>query len=113
MRFRFDGVDQVRKFHPILNEEDGDIIGHQIVIALFGIEFGGKSPYITSRVGRSTKADHRGEAHKYACLHRGSVEKLGLCQILYILIGLKISMGTGAPSVHDSLGDALVVKMSH
>ena len=38
--FRFDGMDEIRKFDGILNEEDGRVIAYQIIVAFLGIEFG-------------------------------------------------------------------------
>ena len=42
MRLWLDRMDEIRKLHAILDEEDRNIIADQIKIAFFGIEFHAK-----------------------------------------------------------------------
>ena len=48
-----DRMREVGKLHRILNEKDRDVVADKIPIALFGIEFDGKTADVTREIGRS------------------------------------------------------------
>ena len=48
MRLGLDGMDQVGKLDAILNEKHRDVVADQIEDSLFGIEFDGEPPNISS-----------------------------------------------------------------
>ncbi len=56
MRFWFHGVDQIRKFHRVLDEEHRDIVADQIPVALVTVEFHCEPAGITRGIGRAALA---------------------------------------------------------
>lgn len=46
------GVDQVREFDGILDEEDRDIVTDEVPVPLLGIELHSKSAHIARQIGR-------------------------------------------------------------
>ena len=50
VRFWFNRMNKIRKFHRILNKENRHIITDDIPITLFGINFYRKTAYITRRI---------------------------------------------------------------
>ena len=52
VRFHFDGMNQIRELHGILDEKHRDVVAHQIVIAFLGIEFIGKPAHIARGISR-------------------------------------------------------------
>jgi hypothetical protein len=62
MRFRLDGVDQIGKFHRILNEEYGYVIADQIPVAFVSVELHCKSAGVTCSVFRTAFAGNGGKS---------------------------------------------------
>lgn len=60
-------MDEVREFDGVLNEEDGRVVAHQVVIPLPGIEFGGESADVPHRIRGSPESLHVGKTHKDWC----------------------------------------------
>lgn len=50
MRFRLSCVDNIRKFHGVLNEKDGNIVANNVPVALFSVKFDSKSANIAHSV---------------------------------------------------------------
>lgn len=78
VRFRFDGMDEIRKFDGILNEEDGRVIAYQIIVAFLGIEFGSPTADIPYCIRRSSEALHGGKTHKDRGFSPGLLQKAAL-----------------------------------
>jgi hypothetical protein len=70
VRFRLSCVDNIRKLHRVLNEENRDIIAHDVEIALLRIELDGETANITNGISRSTAAQDSRESNKDGCLSR-------------------------------------------
>ena len=44
--FHFHGVDEIRKFDCVLDEEDWNVVAYEVPVSLLGIEFDGKTSHI-------------------------------------------------------------------
>ena len=49
----FDGVDEVGEFDRVLDEEHGDVVAHQVPVALFGVELRRKAAHVTGQIERA------------------------------------------------------------
>ncbi len=56
MRFRFYGVDQVRKFYRVLYKKYRHVVAYQIEVPLLCIEFYGKPSYITCQIRGASRS---------------------------------------------------------
>src|SRR5690606_19156486 len=95
----------------VLNEEHGDVVAHEVPVALFGVELDGKAPYVARRVDRTSSARHRREAREYGRLatHLGEDAR---ARVAGERMGEREgAVGADAACVHDALGDALVVEV--
>ena len=50
MGFRLQGVYNVGELDSILDEEDRDVVAHDVPVALFGVELGSKTSHVAYRV---------------------------------------------------------------
>ena len=55
VRLRLHGVDEIGKLHRVLDEEDGDVVAHEVEVAFVGVELDGEAAHVARR-GRSTRA---------------------------------------------------------
>ena len=47
-------MDQVRELNGVLNEEDWNVVAHDIPVALLSVEFDGKATHITHSIGATS-----------------------------------------------------------
>ena len=66
---RLGGVDDVRELDAVLDEEHRDVVAHQVVGALVGVELGGEPAGIPDRVGGAPGAQDGGEPDEHGRLH--------------------------------------------
>ncbi len=111
MRFRFDGVNQVGKFHGVLNEKHGHVVAHQIEVSLLGVELYREAARVTHRIRRSSGPDDRGEAHEDRRLSCGILEEFGFRDGSHRLVDLKDPWAADATSMNDSFWNTLMVKV--
>src|SRR5580704_491747 len=104
-------MDQVRKFHRILNEENGNIVADQIEISFGCVELNGKPSHIACQVARSALSCYGGKTHKNRSLDLWIREERGLGDLFHGLIWLKIAVSARTSRVDDALGYSLVVEM--
>jgi hypothetical protein len=104
-------VDEVREAHGVLDEEDRDVIPHEIEIPLLGVELHGEAAHVPAEVGRAARADDRGEAHEHRRLLRGVVEEGGAGETAERLVDLEEAMGGRSVRVHNPLGNPLVIEV--
>ncbi len=109
--FHLHGMDQVGKLHGVLDEEDRDVVAHQIPVALFGIELDGKAAHIARGIHRARSTGHGGEAHEDRHLLAGFGQDLGGGVLLQRICQLEITVGACAACMDDSLWNALMVEM--
>jgi hypothetical protein len=87
---RLDRVDEVRKLHRVLDEEDRDVVADQIPVAFVGVELHGEAADVARGVG----------------------EDRGAGVLVERLETLEVAVRGRASRVDDPLGNALVVEVS-
>src|SRR5580658_7698054 len=112
MRLWLGGVDEIGKLHRVLNEKDRDVVAHEVPVALVRIKLDGKASNIARRIGRSSFSDHSRESGENRRPLAGLGEYRSARDMRHRLVAFEVAMGTGAPSVDDSLGDSFVVEVS-
>ena len=95
---------------PTLNEEDGDVVAHNVPVALVGVELDGETTHITDRVGAAAAALDGGEAQKHGRLARGVRQDVCEGDILGALLETESSKGTRTAGVNNTLRDTLVIE---
>lgn len=131
MWLRFDGVDDVREFDGILDEEDRDVIANEIPDTLIRVKLHGEATNVAhgilERSNNHVSASHR-EQERFTyrttlrslhsaepdenrrCSRRVS-QHACLCPLLRAVIkDTEVPMRAGTAGMHDTLRDALVVK---
>jgi hypothetical protein len=63
-------MNHIRELHRVLDEEDRDIVPHNIPITLLGVEFARKTTHIADCVSRATAAKHGRKAQEDGRLAR-------------------------------------------
>lgn len=64
VRLRFAGVNEVREFKSVIDEEDGNVVPDNVPIAFFRVKLHGEASYVSYSVGATSAAKHRREADK-------------------------------------------------
>ena len=113
IRLRLGGMDQVREFYRILDEEDRDIIADQIPIAFLRIELDRKAAHIAGKVGRPLRSGNGRKAHEGGHLFADALEDIGAGDIAQRVRQFEIAMRAIATGMNHALRDALMVKMEH
>ncbi len=105
------GVDQVRELLRVLDEEDRDVVAHEVPVAFDGVELHGEAPDVTWRIDRTSPAGDGGEtgedlrALADLCQHLGpGVAGQGFGEF-------EIAVRPRPAGVNDALGDALMVEV--
>lgn len=63
-------VDQICKLDGVLDEEDGDVVPHEVPVALFRVEFDSESADISDGIGRTTTSENGRETQEEGCFSR-------------------------------------------
>ncbi len=113
VRFRFDGMYQIREFHSILNKEYRHIVAYQIEISFLCVEFDGKATNITGQICGSPGTSDRRKTYKYRGLYFCIVQKTSFGQLSQRFVQLKNAMCARSPGMHHAFGDTFVVKMGN
>src|SRR5688572_21439443 len=92
MRLRLGGVNQIRKFHSVLNEKNRDVVADQIPIALVGIEFYGETAHIAHGVGGAPFSYDGREAYEHRRPLAGLGEERRSRQIFKRIVAFEIPM---------------------
>ena len=111
VRFRLDGMNQVRELHRVLDEEHRHVVAHQVVVALLGIELDREAAHVAHRVGRAAFARHGREAHENGRALRRVLQEVGRGELRHRLVDLEVAMRGRAARMDHALRDALVVEM--
>ena len=109
--FRLRGVDQVRELNCVLNEEDWNVIAHDIPIALLSVELDGKASHITHCVGATSRSKDCRKSQEDRCGSRSVSQNPSTGHIFGAFVELEGSESTGTAGMDYSFGDTLVVKM--
>ena len=111
VRLHLHGVYQVRELHSILNEEHGDIVTHQVPVALGRVELDGKAAHVARCIYRTRPTGYGGKAREHRDLHTDVGQHLGGGVFFERVRQLKKAMGCRSSCMHDALGDAFMVKV--
>ncbi len=116
-RIRLQGVDDVRKLDGVADEEDREIVAHEVPVAVFGVEFHGKPAGVAGDFGGIPSADDGGEPDGEWCPLPGLLEDLGAGVfrgrlVAYLSGGVELAIADEAARMHHALGNALAVEMS-
>jgi len=104
-------VDEVGELGRVAQEEDGCVVENPVKVALLSAELDGEAAWIASRVGRSTLATDRREAHSDGRL-LALAKELGAAKVADVVRCLKDTVGSATLGVNYALGNALSVKVS-
>ena len=95
----------------VLDEEDRDVVAHQVEVALGRVELHGKAADIARRVAGTGAAGNRRKTHKYRRFDLWILQKCRPRQLRHRLIRLEKPMRSGAACVDDALGNTLVIEV--
>ena len=110
VRVRLGGMDDVGEFDAVLDEEDRDVVAHQVESALVGVELGGEATSVPHGVGRTAGTQHRRKAHEDIGFRTRS-QKGRRADLLGGAVAAEHTVRRRAAGVHRTLGNALVVEM--
>ena len=111
MRLGFDGMNQVRKLHRVLDEEHRHIVADQIPIALIGVKLDGKATYIARRIlGSALTCDGR-ESYKHRRNFARFLKRGRAGDFAHRLIRFKKTVRARSTRVNNALRNALMVKV--
>lgn len=110
VRLHLHRVHEVRELDAVLDEEDREVVAHQVVVSLAGVELRREAAHVTHGVGGAAGPLHGGEADEDRGAHGRVLEEGGPGELRAGGVGLEVAVRPGAPGVHDPLGDALVVE---
>src|ERR1035437_2804736 len=109
--FHLDGMDEVREFDGVLNEENRDVVADQIPVAFLGVKLDCKYAYVTRRMDRPRTACDCPYASKQRRLLAYFGEYSGGGVPLQRGGQLEEAMRTRRACMHDTLGHTLVIEM--
>ena len=101
---------QIRELHGILDEEDRNVISHNIPVPLFSIEFDGKASYVTHSICAPSASNDCREPHKHGSGTGDICENVRVGDIRRTLVQLEGTKGTNSPRMDNTFGDALMVE---
>ena len=109
--FGLRGVDQVREINSVLNEEDWNVVAHDIPITLLCVEFDGKASHVTYRISATSRPKHRGEPEEDRSGSRSVSQNTSTGQLFSAFVELEGSECTGPTGMDYPFGDTFVVGM--
>src|ERR1039457_1169444 len=111
VRFHFYGMDEVRKFNGILDEENRDVVADQIPIALLRVKLDGKSTHVARSIYRARAACDGRYTGKQGCLLTHLGKHFGGGVFFQRGGQLKETMHARPSRVNDTLRDTFVIEM--
>ena len=113
MRFRLHSVDQIGKLDGVLYKKDGDVISHQIEVAVISVEFDGEPSNVSDRLRRSLVSSYRRKTHEHGRLFSFIRQEVSAGDVGQVVRQLENSVCGKTASVDYPLGDPLVIEMGH
>jgi hypothetical protein len=110
VRLGLAGVDDVGELDGILDEENGDVVGDNVPVALLRVELDGEPAHITDRVGTAAAAEDGREADEDGCLARRVGEDRGACDVFGALEEGEGAERAAPAGVDNALWNALMVE---
>lgn len=106
------GVDKVREFGWVSDEENRGVVVHPVQVTFLGVELGGEASWVSGGVGRTRLTTDGGESSEGSGLLTNVLEHLGGTDVGDVVSHLKDTVGTRALGVDNSLWNSLSVKVS-
>jgi len=106
------GVNEVRKFGRISQEEDRGVVSDEVPVAFVGSELDGKASGVSSTVMRARLTTHGGESDGHRASLALGAPNVERGQVIDRVSAFEETMGSRALCVDYTFGDSLSVKMS-
>jgi hypothetical protein len=111
MGLRLDGVDKVGEVDSVLDEEDGYVVSDNVPIALGSVELDGEAPHISNSVGATLGSlDGAKSNEDWGGTARVCEDGCEGVLLRSVVEHSEVPMGASTTSMHDSLGDTLMVE---
>ena|SRR2546421_6641223 len=104
------GLTKVREFDGVLNEENWDVVAHNVPIAFFCIELDGKATDVSYGIGTATAALNGREAHENGGLPRSVGQHGRIRDILCTFEEGEFAKGASSTSMNNTLGNTLMIE---
>ena len=102
---------EIWELNRIVNEKHWCIVSNHIVVALFSIEFDGKSSWVSNGIWSTSLTSDGGESKEEWCLLANFVKEAGLGEWGHIVSDFEDTMGCGSLSMHNTLWNSLSIEM--
>lgn len=109
--FRLRGVDQVCELNGVLNEEDWNVVAHDIPIALLSVEFDGETSHVSHCIGAASRPEDGRKSKEDRCGSRSVGQNPSTGHVFGAFVELEDSECTGTASMSYLFGNTLVVEM--
>lgn len=106
------GVDEIREFNRVSNEEHGGVVTNHIPIAFFSVKLDSETTRISFGISRSLFSSDSGESKENRSALANGIEELSLAELSDIIGGFKITPSTSSLSMDDSFGNSFSIEMS-
>jgi len=104
-------MEEIWEFNWVVDEEHWGIVSNHIVVSLFGVEFNGKSSWVSHGIWGTSLTGDGGESEEEWRLLSNLVEEASLGEWSHIVSDFEDTMGCGSLSMHNTLWDSLSVEM--
>lgn len=111
LRISLLGVNEIREFNRVSNEENGSVITNHIPIAFFGVEFNSETTRITFGISGTLFTTDSGESSEDGCSLTKSFEDLSLAELSNIVSDFEITPSTSTFGMDDSFGNSFSIEM--
>lgn len=108
--FRFDRMYNIDKLDAILDEEDRNIISHDIPITLICVEFDREASHISYSISTPTTTLNGGEAQKDGSGSRCVSQNSGGRYILKTFIEFEVTMGCSSSCMYNTFRNSLMIE---
>ena len=105
------GVNQIGKFHRVLNEEHGHVVADDVPVALFRVKFHGKAADVARQVWRSFITGDGGESHECRCLFARPLKQIRRGDVRKVPVIFEISMSAVASRVNHAFRNPLMIEV--
>ena len=105
-------MDQIRKLHRVLDEEDRDVVADEIPIPFVRVELHREPTHVPGGVGRTSFAEDGRKADEDRCLFPNFTKERRAGELGDSLGTFEDAVRRGAARMHNPLGDAFVVEVS-
>src|SRR5688572_23182294 len=76
VRFRFYGMNQIRKLDGVLDEKDGNVIADEVKDAFVRIKLDGETSYVAGKIRGSARSCDSRETHEHGSLPLRILQKI-------------------------------------